>query len=44
MEEYPDQAHKKDKELKARIDLYIKLKKQSGLQKQAAAKLIERGN
>jgi len=42
MEEYPEKAYKKDKDLKTMIDLYIKVKKQAGLQKQAAAKLIER--
>jgi len=44
MEEYPDKAHLKDKDLKTVTELYIKKRKEAGLQKQAAAKLIERGN
>ena len=44
MEEYPDKAHKKDKDLKTLTELYIKKRKEAGLQKQAAAQLIERGN
>ena len=44
MEEYPDKAHRKDKDLKTVTELYIKKRKEAWLQKQAAAKLIERGN